>query len=250
MAVPLSHRLRALRYKYGPLPPTRARARQAERSMIFSADDEARPSARLLALARDASAAAEGISLGHLDDRVPDSPHWHRLWPGEHYRILAGLVEVLRPRVAIEIGTATGLSALALLARLDPQARLVTFDLVPWPDYPGAVLRDADFADGRLTQELDDLSTAAGWAKHAELLEAADLIFIDAAKDGSQEQRFLDRFEGTSFVGAPVVVFDDIRQWKMLRIWREVTRPKLDVTSFGHWSGTGLVDYAPGATQT
>jgi predicted O-methyltransferase YrrM len=250
MAVPLSEHLRALRYRYGLLAPTRVQARQAERSMIFSADDEARPSPRLLALARDAAAAAEGIQLEQLDERVAAPPQWHRVWPGEHYRLLAGLVEVLRPKVVIEIGTATGLSALALRDRLAPDARLVTFDLVAWRQYPGAVLRAEDFDDGRLAQELDDLSTPAGSEKHRDLLEAADLIFIDAAKDGSQEQAFLDRFERTRFRGAPVVVFDDIRQWKMLRIWREVTRPKLDVTSFGHWSGTGLVDYAPDAAQT
>jgi hypothetical protein len=39
-------------------------------------------------------------------------------------------------------------------------------------------------------------------------------------------------------------MFDDIRFWNMLRIWRNVAAPKLDITSFGHWSGTGLVDWA------
>jgi predicted O-methyltransferase YrrM len=247
MPGPLREHVRALRYRYGLLAPTRVRARQAERSMIYSADDEQRPSARLLALARDAAEAAQRISLEHLDERLPDPPYWHRVWPGEHYRLLAGLVEAERPSVVIEIGTATGLSALALLHRLPAEARLVTFDLVPWREYPGAVLREDDFADGRLTQELDDLSAAAGADKHRELLEAADLIFVDAAKDGRQEQNFLDRFDRTAFRGAPLVVFDDIRQWKMLGIWRHVRRPKLDVTSFGHWSGTGLVDFAPGA---
>ena len=159
-------------------------------------------------------------------------------------------MEVLRPRVVLEIGTATGLSALALLARLRADARLVTFDLVSWREYPGTVLREEDFEDGRLTQELDDLSAGPAAEKHRALLESADLIFVDAAKDGRQERVFLDRFERTPFRGAPVVVFDDIRQWKMLRTWREVARPKLDLTSFGHWSGTGLVDYASETDQT
>ena len=43
----------------------------------------------------------------------------------------------------------------------------------------------------------------------------------------------------------PIGVFDDIRQWTMLAIWRAVQRPKLDLTSFGHWSGTGLIDWQP-----
>jgi len=40
-----------------------------------------------------------------------------------------------------------------------------------------------------------------------------------------------------------LVVFDDIRQWNMLKIWRDITRPKIDLTSFGHWTGTGIIDW-------
>jgi len=29
----------------------------------------------------------------------------------------------------------------------------------------------------------------------------------------------------------------------MVGIWRRVTRPKFDITSFGHWSGSGLIDW-------
>jgi hypothetical protein len=45
--------------------------------------------------------------------------------------------------------------------------------------------------------------------------------------------------------GAPVLVFDDTRVRNMLHTWRDVRRPKLDLTSFGHWSGTGLVHWVP-----
>jgi hypothetical protein len=27
----------------------------------------------------------------------------------------------------------------------------------------------------------------------------------------------------------------------MLRFWRELKKPKLDISSFGHWTGTGMV---------
>lgn len=32
----------------------------------------------------------------------------------------------------------------------------------------------------------------------------------------------------------------DIRLWNMPAFWRDVPLPKLDLTSFGHWSGTGV----------
>jgi hypothetical protein len=51
-------------------------------------------------------------------------------------------------------------------------------------------------------------------------------------------------FEAVGLQREPVVMFDDIRLWNMLPFWQEIDRPKLDLTSFGHWSGTGLVDYA------
>jgi hypothetical protein len=38
-----------------------------------------------------------------------------------------------------------------------------------------------------------------------------------------------------------VVVFDDIRVLPMLQLWRDLPFPKLDATSLGHWSGTGLL---------
>ena len=43
-----------------------------------------------------------------------------------------------------------------------------------------------------------------------------------------------------------LILLDDIRLWKMLKIWREISMPKLDLTSFGHWSGTGIVQSKPG----
>jgi predicted O-methyltransferase YrrM len=246
---PLSEHVRRVRYRFGLLGTAGVRARQAEKSLILSADDEARPSVRLLAVALAAAAEAQETNLSTISERLPGPPYWPDIWPGEHYRLLAGLVAVEAPSVVIEIGTAAGMSALALLNRLPADGRVVTFDLVPWRRYPRAVLCEDDFADGRLIQHVDDLSVPAVAARHADLLASADLIFVDAAKDGRQEQVFLDLFERTPFRRRPIVVFDDTRQWKMLRIWRDIRRPKLDVTSFGHWSGTGLVDFAPDAAH-
>jgi predicted O-methyltransferase YrrM len=245
----LDARLHYLRRRFAYLRPVRAAVRHREHSMIFSADDDTGPSERLLDVALEAAAQARGISLAELSARLGDGPAWPEIWPGEHYRLLAGLVRTLKPRTVVEIGTATGLSALAMYGELPPEGRIVTFDLILWADYPGSVLRDDDFADGRLTQELHDLSTQQPGA-HAQLLETADLIFIDAAKDGRQERRFLRLLETTPLRADPIVVFDDIRVWNMLEIWREVRRPKLDITSFGHWSGTGLVDFAAPAART
>jgi predicted O-methyltransferase YrrM len=174
----------------------------------------------------------------HSPPRHPDA------WPGEHYKLLSALVALLAPTTIIEIGTATGLSALTMKSALGDDGKIVTFDVVPWHQYPRAVLRQDDFNDGRLEQRLDDLSTPAGWQANADLLTQAEFILVDALHDGVQERGFLRGFDQIGLDAGPIVMFDDIRLWGMLAFWQEITRPKLDLTSFGHWSGTGLVDYA------
>lgn len=241
----MASRLETFRHARGWLGPHGATARHGEKSMIFSLDDDpfAAASERLLDVGLAAAQAARGVDLTHLHERLDGPPYWPSVWPGEHYRLLAGLGQVLQPQTIVEIGTATGLSALALRAGA-PDATVATFDLVPWSDYPDTALREDDFADGRLLQHLDDLSQADGIERHLDLLRTASLIFVDAAKDGRQELRFLKLLGDLEYDTPPVVVFDDIRQWKMLAIWRSIELPKLDLTSFGHWSGTGLVEFS------
>ena len=108
----------------------------------------------------------------------------------------------------------------------------MVFDLAP-----------EDFADGRLSQVIADLSLAAEARRHADLLRAADLIFIDAAKDGTLEDRLLRRLAEIGLADGTLLLFDDIKVWNMMAFWRQLAMPKLDLTGLGHWSGTGLVEW-------
>jgi predicted O-methyltransferase YrrM len=221
-------------------------ARHGLVSAILSPDDEASgPNDRLLELAEATIRTCRTLRLPDFSDRFTDRtiPHFHR-WPGEHYRVLAALCSVLGVRHAVEIGTYTGLGSLAILPHLPAEGSLVTFDIVPWKDFPDTVLRADDFQPGRFTQELADLSDPATALKYAEVLRRADLMFIDAAKDGVQEQKFLDNFEQVGLKPGALLVFDDTKIWNMLAIWRRIRRPKLDFTSFGHFTGTGFVLWA------
>ena len=217
-------------------------ARHAELSSISSIDDSsARPTASLLRLALAAAAAAPHQELPLLSRR--DAPELVFQWPGEHYRLLAALVETLEPRSVVEIGTLTGYSALAMLPQLDAGARLTTFDVVAYDRTPGCLLESRDFADGRLSQQIADLGVAAEAERYTDLLRAADLIFIDAAKDGSLEDRLLSHFAAIGLSDVTLLMFDDIKVWNMMAFWRDLALPKLDLTGLGHWSGTGLVEW-------
>lgn len=226
------------------LPPLPLQARHIEYSAIVSADDDpGRPSERLLDVALQAAQRARSVSMAQVSARLAEAPDYPAVWPGEHYKLLAALVAVYRPKQVIEIGTATGLSALAMREYLPAGSRLATFDIVPWDDFPDTCLRDDDFADGALSQIIGDVSDPEVMQQHAGLFGAADLIFVDGPKDGRFERVLLDRLVELDLRQRPLLVFDDIRVWNMLAIWRAVALPKLDLTSFGHWSGTGLVDW-------
>ena len=94
----------------------------------------------------------------------------------------------------------------------------------------------------RLQQIVGDLGDAEYFASQKNLICQADFIFIDAAKDGILEKRLINNFSQLQFQTHPIFMFDDIRVWNMLAIWRELRWSKLDLTSFGHWTGTGLCE--------
>jgi predicted O-methyltransferase YrrM len=215
-------------------------------SMVVPPDAwKSRPNDRLVELANRVIARARHLDLSALAQRTSAQVNE---WPGEHYRLLAALVAELGAKSIVEIGTYQGLAALTMLSQLPADGSLTTFDVIPWPQIQPAMLREADFADGRLKQEIADVQDFASMERHRQVFQSADLIFVDAAKDGVMEQRFLDNFRKLGLPKGPLVMFDDIREWKMLRIWNDITEPKFDITSFGHWTGSGWIDW-PGAKR-
>lgn len=223
------------------LPPP-VKAQHAEYSMILSASDSpALLTNELLDLSLKAIREAADVGLGEIAERNEQARRYANLWPGEHYRLLAGLVLALNPSVVVEIGTSTGLSALSMKQVLPEESLLATFDLMPWHKVKDTLLQGQDFADGRLVQHVCDLSVEAQAQNHFELLRRAELIFIDATHDGQLEEKLLKIFSTIEFQKPCFLLFDDIKVWTMLNMWRKIPYPKIDLTSFGHWSGTGLV---------
>jgi predicted O-methyltransferase YrrM len=219
-------------------------ARHVLSSFLLSADDDPwKPTRALIELGLSAAAESLDIDLSELSGRLKSPPLFPNVWPGEHYKLLAAMVKLLQPQVVLEIGTATGLSALALQKFLPTAGRVTTFDLIPWYEYPEHVLLNSDFASGNLTQIVADLTLPQVADSYAPLLKAADLIFIDAAKDGRMEVNLLNQLYRIGLKNGTLLVFDDIRVVEMVAIWRSIPKPKLDLTSFGHWSGTGVIQW-------
>src|SRR5436190_1305596 len=140
--------------------------------------DENRPAPRrLIEVSLDAvRTTLNEIDLSDIAHRNT-IPEYYTIWPGEHYKLLGGLVKNLRPKVVIEVGTDTGLSALTIKKYLPPDGRIVTFDLRPWRTVDGTDLREDDFTDGRLEQKLADLADPAVFAANKDLLASAEFFF-------------------------------------------------------------------------
>ena len=212
--------------------------------MLFSADDDyARPSNHLIDLSLKVIKRAGSIELRNVGSRMKKPPYWPEIWPGEHYRLLAAFVSEQRPKKVIEIGTCTGLSTLSMKAYLPADSQLITFDLIKWDDFEDTILTPDDFCDGQLKQVIGDLGDSQIMKNHVDLFKDAELIFVDGPKDRTFETRFLENLGMINFVKAPYLIFDDIKDWNMLAFWRTIRKPKLDLTSFGHWTGTGLVHW-------
>lgn len=200
------------------------------------------PDGDLVSIALAAAERAQRLPLEAVARRAQraDEGRWVQQWPGEHYRFLAALIEVVQARAVVEVGTYTGLSALTILSVLPPSGRLVSFDVVPWNEVPFTALRSDDFGEA-FEQRIGDLSEANTFGRHRELVREADVVFIDGPKDRRFEKAFLCMLLPILRGRGAIVVLDDIRVLEMVDVWEWIPSPKLDVTSFGHWSGTGLV---------
>lgn len=183
------------------------------------------------------------IDLKDISARIPKQEvNYIDIYPGEHYNLLSAIIQVMLPKTVIELGTHLGYSALCMKKYLPPGSKIYTFDVIPWNGFENTILKEDDF-DEKLVQCIDDITTEQVFQKYKPVIEDAEVIFMDALKDRVQEYEFLKNFSTIQFKKKCLFVFDDIRLWNMLDIWFHMEKPKLDLTSFGHWSGTGIVEW-------
>jgi len=70
---------------------------------------------------------------------------------------------------------------------------------------------------------------------------------LDGPKDDEFERTFLHLCCRLKPFNRPRwLLIDDIRFENMVHLWRSIKSPKLDISSFGHFSGTGLVNIEKG----
>jgi predicted O-methyltransferase YrrM len=230
--------------KINTLPEIPGNAPDKRISAIYAAHKQpGKASEYLLELAIKASALAGSVDLSQISNRIkPTETNYIDIFPGEHYKLLAALTKIIQPKLVIELGTYLGYSSLCIKSALPEKGKVLTFDVVPWSEFSNTILKESDF-DKQLEQVIDDVTIPSVFNQYRIVFEEADIVFIDALKDGVQEYKFLENFSRLQFKSKCLFIFDDIRLWNMLDIWYHLEKPKFDLTSFGHWSGTGLVEW-------
>lgn len=221
--------------------------RHSELSVLVSADGDVSPNDFLFDQSLLAIQNARETNLEDLTSRnkhLPDAVYYD-IFPGEHYRLLHALARNLGKRNIVEIGTYTGMGSASLEHGMPESCKLTTFDIIPWGEFR-THLDERSFAEGRVVQFLEDISDPKMFDKHLDLLNQSEIIFCDAPKDGVFEPKFLSNLTRIKPTSSCLLILDDIRLLNMVGVWRAIRSPKLDMTSFGHWSGTGLVDVSNG----
>ena len=209
-------------------------------SDLDPAEDASARADELVRLALSAAEIARTTNLDALSERDRESASGRSCRPGRASTIecLVGLAEAWHAKNVVEIGTSAGTSALSFIEAAEVE-RVTTFDLVSWSEFPFTLLTESDFTS-KLEQRLGDLADPTMFEANAELFRDADMVFVDGPKDGEFEYRFIPRLLALEPSRPRLLVFDDVRVISMMRLWRQFPLPKLDVGSFGHWSGTGI----------
>jgi len=204
---------------------------------------EGSSSSSLMNLVIKSAEIAQSVPIKIPDQKLPDSVYFN-IFPGEHYRLLRGLVSYLMPKFIIEIGTFTGMGTVALLQG-NYQAQIDTFDIVPWNNFESHLSED-DFSNFRLRQNIADLSQINSFNDYFDVLNRAELIFLDGPKDGVFEYTLAHLLTRLDPLPNRYLVIDDIRFVNMIELWDSIQSPKVDAVTFGHFTGTGICDISKG----
>ena len=179
----------------------------------------------------------EQLSMNDLVKYIswsPDASRYFQLNPGqEHYKLLKYLSINYKGEIA-DIGTYRGASALALSANSD--VHVTTYDcLNVIPDNCISILSKEN-----ITMKVNDCKE-----EFNQILKA-DIIFFDIDHTGQTETWFVNELVNNNYKG--LLFLDDIYLNKeMTYFWSNIPSQlkKIDLTSIGHFSGTGVVIFDP-----
>lgn len=182
----------------------------------------------------------DDIDLSSLHQYLAWNPQYLQFFTqkaGQEAYKLLGYISKHSNGVITDIGTQFGSSALAL--SLNDQVTVETYDKfkhIPDNNQVPTVVN-------KLNIKYKILSAQTILSKIAD----STVVYLDInTHDGSEELKIINKLEELKFKG--LLIIDDIKlNTVMENVWNSVPKhlKKIDVTEFGHWSGTGIVVYNP-----
>jgi len=147
----------------------------------------------------------------------------------EHYRLLCYLTKKYNNITIIDAGTSFGHSCLSLAQNRNNT--IITYDIEDknfpfFNEYNNIVFKRMDINN-----------------ENIDVIKSAQIILLDIdPHDGIQEQVFTDFLSKINYKG--YVICDDIfLNEPMKKWWDSIEIEKYDVTSVGHMTGTGIINY-------
>lgn len=173
------------------------------------------------------------ISLSPLESLYPQSNYKYIYEPNEHYRLLIYLSNLVSNSILIDAGCHCGCSTLALAQ--NPTNKVLGYD-TRFCHTPARGVTNCTFRQ-------DDVLTL-----ESHILRSASIILLDIdPHDGIAERKFMYMLKRAKFRG--LVVLDDIFAPGMKEFWGDIGLHKLDITEYGHYSGTGVVSFNTTGTR-
>jgi hypothetical protein len=169
------------------------------------------------------------VDLSHFGNKVNEN-EFRGYFLGnagrEHYKLLAYFSTLFNNQTLLDIGTYKGCSALALA--FNENNNVKSFDL---GDY-----RRINNEPNNIEFILDDFTNE----EYKDIVLQSPLIMLDTDHDGPFEYKSYNYLKEINWEG--YLLLDDIHLNNVMReFWNHIDNEKHDITSIGHWSGTGLV---------
>lgn len=156
----------------------------------------------------------------------------------EPYRLLYYFATLFNDSTLIDLGTSNGGSALALSHNETNQ--IISFDIQERSE-TSYYQNNNTFEKVPKFKNVDFI-ISENFMKYIELFLKAPFIYLDIAHDGIWENILLESLINNNYKG--LVMMDDIHEFpEMKKIWNKISFKKFDLTKYGHWSGTGIIDF-------
>ena len=166
------------------------------------------------------------------------TPTYYELKSGQQeYRLYSYLSTYFNDTIILDLGTSHGTSAIALSH--NNNNKVISYDIVDCINNKNHKIYTKENIEFRIKNVLDDDLNRV-------FLSKIKIVMIDIDHYGEMEKNIIDKLEELNFSG--IIILDDlfnhpdqIINESMKNLWDNIKYKKIDVTKYGHWSGTGIV---------